>query len=55
MRHEDYKDCKDANEILQKYGPEAVRHAVDNAVYVPVNRVIPLADVEDVKIYELQR
>lgn len=49
------KDCKDANEILQKYGPEAVRHAVDNAVYVPVNRVIPLADVEDVNIYELPK
>ena len=55
VRHEDYKDCKDANEILQKYGPEAVRHAVDNAVYVPVNRVIPLADVEDVNIYELPK
>lgn len=55
VRHEDYKGCKDANEILQKYGPEAVRHAVDNAVYVPVNRVIPLADVEDVNIYELPK
>ena len=55
VRHEDYKDCKDANEILQKYGLEAVRHAVENAVYVPVNRVIPLADVEDVNIYELPK
>lgn len=55
VRYEDYKGCKDANEILQKYGPEAVRNAVENAVYVPVNRVIPLAEVEDVNIYELPK
>lgn len=55
VRQEDYKDCKDANELLQKHGAEAVRHAVDNAIYVPVKRVIPLAEVEDVNIYELPK
>lgn len=55
VRYEDYRGCKDANEILQKYGSEAVRCAVENAVYVPVNRVISLADVEDVNIYELPK
>lgn len=53
VREEDYRDCKDANEILQKYGPEAIKKAVENAVYVPVNRVIPLASVENVNIYKL--
>lgn len=55
VRPEDYKGCKDANEILQKYGKDAVKNAVENAIYVPVNRVIPLADVEDVNIYELPK
>ena len=55
VRIEDYKGCKDANEILQKHGKEAVKKAVENAVSVPVNRVIPLADVEDVNIYELPK
>ena len=55
VRERDYLGCKDANEILQKYGPEAVRNAVENAVYVPVQRVVPLADVEDVNIYKLPK
>lgn len=55
VRSEDYKGCKDANDILQKYGKEAVRHAVENAVMVPVKRVLSLADVESVNIYELPK
>lgn len=55
VREEDYLGCKDANEILQKHGPAAVRHAVENSVLIPVKRVIPLADVEAVNIYELPK
>lgn len=55
VRMEDYRGCKDANEILQKHGAEAVRFAVENAAHVPVNRVIALADVENVNIYKLQK
>lgn len=55
VRFEDYKGCKDANEILQKYGVNAVRDAIENAVPVPVNRVLPLANVENVNIYELPK
>lgn len=55
VRAEDYKDCKDANEILQKHGAAAVRFAIENAVPVPVNRVLPLANVENVNIYELPK
>ena len=55
VRTEDYKGCKDANEILQKYGVEAIKNAIDKSIYVPVNRVIPLAEVEDVNIYDLPK
>ena len=36
VRPEDYKECKDANEILMKYGPEAIRNCINNAVAIPV-------------------
>jgi archaellum biogenesis ATPase FlaH len=55
VREEDYKDCKDANEILQKYGKEQVRKCVENAVLVPMKQVIELADVEDVDIFKIPK
>lgn len=55
VREQDYKDCKDANEILVKYGKEALQYAVEHAEMAPVDRVIRLADVEDVNIYELPK
>lgn len=55
VRHEDYKTCKDANEILQKYGTHAVAEAVNKAEPVAIDRVIPLASVKDVNIYELPK
>lgn len=55
VRFEDYKDCKDANELLQKYGKQSVMFAVENAISIPLNRVIELADVEKVDIYNLPK
>lgn len=55
VRAEDYKDCKDANEILQKYGKEAVKNAIEHAVALPVKRILPLSNVENVNIYELPK
>lgn len=55
VREECYKDCKDANELLMKYGKEAVREAVETAVTVPVERVIEMADVEDIDIYSIEK
>lgn len=55
VREQDYQGCKDANELLQKYGEEAVRKAVKNAVMAPVQRVLSLAEVENVNIYELPK
>lgn len=55
VREQDYRECKDANELLQKHGKDAVRQAVENAILAPVNRVLPLAEVESVNIYELPK
>lgn len=50
VRPEDYKDCKDANDILRKYGPEQIRKAIENAAQPPVSKTIALDEVEDVDI-----
>lgn len=55
VREEDYKDCKDANEILQKYGVEQIRKCIENAKAVPIERVIELADVKNVDIFKLEK
>ena len=55
VREEDYKDCKDANDILRKYGEAYLRTCIDNAVELPLNQVLDLADVEDVNIYDLEK
>lgn len=55
VRKEDYLGEKDANAILQKYGPEAVREAVINAEVLPVNHVKRLAEVESVDLNKLPK
>ena len=51
----DYLGEKDANDLLRKYGPGAVRRAVENAKAPPVSHVKELADVQAVDIYSLPR
>lgn len=53
IREEDYRGCKDANDILRKYGKEQVRACVENAVVVPMKRLIQLSDVEDIEIADI--
>lgn len=55
VREGDYLDCKDANEILIKYGKEQVIKCVENAIPIPVENVIDLADVKDVDPYSLEK
>tara|TARA_R100001463_G_scaffold27110_3_gene63066 strand:- start:1441 stop:3171 length:1731 start_codon:yes stop_codon:yes gene_type:complete len=43
----DFKDCKDANEYLSKYGPEALVNLVTIAKPVPLENVSTLKDIED--------
>lgn len=45
VRPEDYKGCKDANEILQKHGKEQLRHCVANAKPSPVQHTKLLSSV----------
>lgn len=55
VKEEDYKDCKDANEILNKYGKEQIRVCVENAVIVPMKQLIQLSDVKDVDIFKIPK
>lgn len=45
VRPEDYQDCKDANDLLRKYGKKAVVEAVNNAIPVPDIRIKEVADI----------
>jgi len=45
VRPEDYRGCKDANELLQKYGIEAVRDAVNNARPEMLDQVKELSEI----------
>ena len=55
VREEDYRDCKDANELLQKYGEAHLRTCIENAEELPLTQVLDLADVEDVNIFDLEK
>lgn len=52
---EDYLGEKDANDILRKYGENALRDAIDKADIIPVSHVKELADVESVDLLKLPR
>lgn len=45
VRPEDYKGCKDANELLQKFGVDAVKYAVDHAEVLMPDQIMRLSDV----------
>lgn len=55
VRKQDYRGCKDANELLQKYGRDAVKRAVDQAEVVPLQQVEDLADVRAVDLFSLSK
>lgn len=55
VRQQDYRGCKDANELLQKYGRDAVKRAVDQAEIVPLQQVEDLADVKAVDLFSLPK
>ena len=55
VREEDYKDCKDANDILRKYGKEQIKACIENAKDIPVEHVVSLADVPDINPFDLPK
>ena len=46
VRPEDYKDCKDANDILRKYGKEQIKICIENAMDEPLNHVKHILQIE---------
>lgn len=55
VRVEDYLGEKDANDILRKYGKEAIAYAVQNAAELIVNHIKELADVEAVDLESMDK
>lgn len=55
VRPQDYLGEKDANDILRRYGPMAVRYAVEHAEVPKLNNVKQLADVKSVDINKLDK
>lgn len=55
VRPEDYRGCKDANEILQRHGKKAVRHAVENADIVRTERIVPVSSIKRRDLSKLER
>lgn len=55
VRGEDYLGEKDANDILRRYGRQALIDAVNNAAELITNHIIELADVEAVDLNNMPR
>ena len=55
VKETEYKDCKDANDILRKYGPEQLRKCVSSAVYVQNNALINIVDVERIDLDKIEK
>ena len=55
VRLEDYKDCKDANDILRKYGKDQIKKCIDNAVPVEVKEIKDITEVKKVKLSDLEK
>lgn len=55
VRQQDYKGCKDANELLQRYGRDAVKRAIDQAEVIPIRKVEDLADVKAVDLFSMPK
>ncbi|MGN1480376.1 AAA family ATPase [Porcipelethomonas sp.] len=55
VRQADYLGEKDANDILRKYGKDAVRYCVENAEIKPVRAVKSLASVKKADLSGMER
>lgn len=55
VQPEDYRGCKDANEILLKYGAEAIRECIANAEPIPVPGLKKMKTVQRVRLEDRER
>lgn len=54
VRPEDYRGCKDANEILQKHGPEAIRECIANAEQEQDPHIMQLCEVTSTDLSKME-
>lgn len=54
VRFEDYKDCKDANEILQKYGKDQIKKCIDDAIPAESKCFVRLSSIKPQPISEME-
>lgn len=52
---ESYKDCKDANEILQKYGIEQIKECIRSAVQVINENFVKLSEVSRKPLFGMEK
>lgn len=55
VRPEDYGECKDANDILRKYGAERLRACINNAVPAKLEYLIDAADIEPIDVFKTEK
>lgn len=55
VKPQNYKDCKDANEILVKYGPEQIRKCLTDLQEILPTHVKQLADVGKVNVFDMPK
>ena len=55
IRPEDYQGCKDANEILTKYGKQAIVDAIQNAIPKQENQIRKVSRIERKDIGSLEK
>ena len=54
VSEESYHDCKDANEILQKYGKEEIQYCIADAVPVMNKNIVRLSDIRPRPISDME-
>lgn len=55
IKETDYKDCKDANDILLKYGKDYLRNIIENAVVVANKHIKKVSDVTNIDLFGLEK
>ncbi len=55
VRQQDYKGCKDANELLRKFGKESVRQAVEQAEIIPIRQIRDISEIKNVDLFSLPK
>lgn len=55
VRVEDYGDCKDANDILRKYGEAHLRTCIENAIPAKLDYLVDASEIEPIDIFKVEK